>query len=423
MRTCNPPSSFGKNWDKLSAEEKNAAFELGFMPKTWDAPLAHYGWKYQEPLDEYFRHGGRKWKDLSPLDKEALGCLGFHEKIFNDGKVSWAWNTVKWDELSAEMKVCASAIGYSSLNWNDKLRSGRADSCTPHKDWCDLLGGDCCWGPNNCYAIPRDQSGLYEFRFGMGHCFSPSEKRDLFNKRPVPWTRSHRSPIPRPNPRPKPTPKPTPKPKADKWKNAIYAEQIDMKTDIPPACLDNNYNVELTSVTDDDEGSHFVLTAKVSSEENPSYNDKCPNFLTFTSIDEQKFTHRVHDSTKFNEYMSFLLGEASLKEIMNAESSVAAIKDSEYDLTNNSCIHYALRIWRELHFNETNELANFLIDNLLRNDGFLNIARHKSAAGGLRILYYVAGKGSLKDFVKDLVYSQLNIKDDLGESPNGKFYA
>ena len=231
-------------------------------------------------------------------------------------------------------------------------------------------------------------------------------------------------PIPRtPGPTRKPinyAPRPRPRPKADKWKNTIHADEIDLKEDIPSDCLGSNYDVELAALADEDEGAHFVLTAKVSTEEK-SLDYKCPDFLTFASIDGKKYTYRVHDSTKFNEHGSFLLGRASLEEIMNAESSVAAIRDSKYDLTNNSCIHYAGRIWRKLRFDETNDLANFLIDNLLRNDGLLNVAHEKSAAGGLRVLSYVTGQGSLNGFVKDLVYSQLNIKDD-GESVNGKVY-
>eukprot|EP00956_Cyclotella_meneghiniana_P038553 scaffold156035_cov53-Cyclotella_meneghiniana.AAC.1 len=233
-------------------------------------------------------------------------------------------------------------------------------------------------------------------------------------------------PTPQPIPRtPRPTrkpinyaPRPRPRPKADKWKNTIHADEIDLKDDIPSDCLGSNYDVELRALADEDDEAHFVLTAKVSSEEK-SLDYKCPDFLTFTSIDGKKLTHRVNDPTEFIKCSSFLLGKASLEEIMNAESSVAAIKDTKYDLTKNSCIHYAGRIWRNLRFDETNDLANFLIDNLLKNDGFLNIARHKSAAGGLRVLSYVTGQGSLKDFVKDLVYSQLYIKDD-GESMNGK---
>eukprot|EP00956_Cyclotella_meneghiniana_P028797 scaffold68079_cov66-Cyclotella_meneghiniana.AAC.6 len=220
------------------------------------------------------------------------------------------------------------------------------------------------------------------------------------------------------NPTRKPFPRPRPRPKAEKWKNTIHADVIDLKEDIPSDCLGSNYDVELAALADEDEGAHFVLTAKVSTEEK-SLDYKCPDFLTFASIDGKKYTHRVHDSTKLNEHSSFLLGRASLEEIMNAESSVAAIRDSKYDLTNNSCIHYAGRIWRKLRFDETNDLANFLIDNLLRNDGLLNVAHEKSAAGGLRVLSYVTGQGSLNGFVKDLVYSQLNIKDD-GESVNGK---
>ena len=230
-------------------------------------------------------------------------------------------------------------------------------------------------------------------------------------------------PTPHPTPRtPRPTPKPKTRsrPKADKWKNIIQADEINMEEDIPSDCLGNDYSVELNAVSDDDEGTHFALAAKLSSEKN-SFNDKCPEFLTFTSIDEQKFTHSIHDPTKFNKNNSFLLGKASLKEIMDVERSVEAIKDSKYDLTKNSCIHYAGHIWRGLRFDETHDLATFLIDNLLKNDGILTVARHKRAAGGLRVLSYVSGKGSLEDFVKELVYSQLNIKDN-EESVIGEVY-
>ena len=241
---------------------------------------------------------------------------------------------------------------------------------------------------------------------------------------PPPTPRPTREPTtPRPIRRPtKPAykPRPKPRPKADKWKNIIHADEINTKEDIPSDCLENDYNVELNAVSDDEEGTHFVLAAKVSPEKK-SYNDKCPEFLTFTSIDEQKFTHSVHDSAKFNEQSSFLLGKASLKEIVDVERSVEAIKDSKYDLTNNSCIHYAGRISRGLHFDETHDLATFLIDNLLKDDGILTVARNYKAAGGLRVLSYATGKGNFEDFVKETVYSQLNIKDD-GESMIGKVY-
>ena len=118
-----------------------------------------------------------------------------------------------------------------------------------------------------------------------------------------------------------------------------------MKEDIPSSCLNNIYDVELRAV----KGVHFVLTAKSSDEK--SSEDKCPKLLTFTSIDEKKSTHRVHDITNFDEASSsFLLGKASLKEIIDAEGSVEAIKGSKYKLTKNSCVHYAGHIWRKLQF-------------------------------------------------------------------------
>ena len=198
-------------------------------------------------------------------------------------------------------------------------------------------------------------------------------------------------------------------PKGDKWEKTVNAEEIDTSEDIPSSCLNNIYDVELRAVKD--EGAHFLLAAK-SSDEKSNDDKKCPEVLTFMSIDEKKFTHRVHDITKFDEdSSSFLLGKASLNKIIDAEGSVEAIKDFKYELTKNSCIHYAGHIWRKLQFDETNELASFLIENLLKDDGFLKVARDKLSAGGLRVMSYVAGKGSLEAFVKDTVYSQLNIKE------------
>ena len=232
--------------------------------------------------------------------------------------------------------------------------------------------------------------------------------------------------FPTPKPTPKPAPKPSRKPWPSRaimtWKDAINAEEVDKEADIPVTCLDNDYDVELKAMSNDNDGTHFFLTASVSPGENAYGNDNCPRFLAFASRDEKKVTYHVPDVTKVNDrkYSSYLFGKASLKAIVNAESSVEAVKDFEYNLTSNSCIHYAGRIWRQLHFDETNDLATFLIANLLKDDGFLTIAHNKYAAGGLRVLSHLAGKGSLDDFVKETVYSQLNIKDNEKEAVVGK---
>eukprot|EP00956_Cyclotella_meneghiniana_P001468 scaffold1621_cov117-Cyclotella_meneghiniana.AAC.4 len=174
----------------------------------------------------------------------------------------------------------------------------------------------------NCECKPWDWCN---YDVCTDHGFKPSWTRHP-TQRPTrrPTTRR---PSKNPTGKPSPRPRPRPRPKADKWKNTIHADEIDLKEDIPSDCLGSNYDVELAAFADEDEGAHFVLTAKVSTEQK-SLDYKCPDFLTFASIDGKKYTHRVHDSTKFNEHSSFLLGRASLKEIMNAESSVAAIRDS-----------------------------------------------------------------------------------------------
>ena len=237
-------------------------------------------------------------------------------------------------------------------------------------------------------------------------------------------------PVPCPPVTPRPTfpggfvPRPTNSPTRSAimtWKDAVNANEIDTSTDIPSACLDNDYDVELK--TTDGDGAHFVLTASVSPGENTSDNEICPKLLAFASIDEKKRVYSVPDIAMLvgHSYSSYYFGKASLKAIFDAESSVEAVKDSKYNLTSNSCAHYAQKIWRGLHFDETNELASFLVDNLLKEDGLLTVAGDKLSAGGLRVMsYYAAGKGSFSDFVKDTVYSQLIIKDNKEKASIGK---
>jgi hypothetical protein len=79
-------------------------------------------------------------------------------------------------------------------------------------------------------------------------------------------------------------------------------------------------------------------------------------------------------------------------------------------LTKNSCSHYAGDISRSLKFAETPELADFLVENLLRDNGFVNIAYRSVSMGGLNIISkYTAKDENFDEFVKEIVHSQLNI--------------
>ena len=75
-------------------------------------------------------------------------------------------------------------------------------------------------------------------------------------------------------------------------------------------------------------------------------------------------------------------------------------------------IHYAGSISRALEFEETPELADFLIESLLRDDGLFHMAGQNIGMGGLGVISkYVTGKEKFDQYVKDIVLSQLNIKN------------
>jgi hypothetical protein len=159
-------------------------------------------------------------------------------------------------------------------------------------------------------------------------------------------------------------------------------------------------------------GSHFFLSATASNKKELDLNDKCPDTLVFASIDEEKVTYRVPNDVKLDHFFhSHPLGTATLKDIIDAEDAVKAVDDSDYDLLKNSCVHYAGSIWRELKFEETHELADFLIENLLRDDGLLDIAHQKVAMGGLRVLSkHLVNEDTFEKYVKETVISQLVIQ-------------
>ena len=194
------------------------------------------------------------------------------------------------------------------------------------------------------------------------------------------------------------------------WKDSINAVEIKM-AEVPGKCLLRDYNLFLNAFLD--KGSHFFSVAIASEDEDKALDYKeCPNALAFASIEGYKVTYLIPNEedlkTGFN---SFSLGKATLGNIIQAESSAEPVDDSKYDLTSNSCVHYAGRIWRGLKFDETAELADFLTENLLRDDGFLDIARNKVEQGGFRILSkYAMGEGKFEEFVKNTVLSQLYIK-------------
>ena len=98
------------------------------------------------------------------------------------------------------------------------------------------------------------------------------------------------------------------------------------------------------------------------------------------------------------------LGVAALADVLMAEENAEAIDKASYDMITNNCANYASRIWRRLEFDETEDLANFLVHNIVVDE--VQLEKLASKHGGRRLLKTMFNKG-LESYVKNAVYSQL----------------
>ncbi len=183
------------------------------------------------------------------------------------------------------------------------------------------------------------------------------------------------------------------------------ADKVELaRQDISSKCLDQVYKMRLQA-----DGQHFFLTG-IKGEDSP--NDGCPPNIAFGSRKGKKHMAVVIMDPRAKLLPTIELGSATLKDVLKAEEAAEPLNDSEYDLTKNSCVHYAGRLWRFLGFEETNELALFLIDNIVGSgasgNGFKEIAKNHRVSGGLRALAaFAMGEEALKSYIEEVVYSQL----------------
>ena len=115
-----PPASSLKDWSHLTSSEQTAARTLGFKESTWNAPSAPEGWAYNHPLEDYFRN--HQWSSMLKYEKNLFKCLGWYDTLFDDPtKASDTWFS-RWEDLTIEEQLCATAIGYHRARWNSKPR-------------------------------------------------------------------------------------------------------------------------------------------------------------------------------------------------------------------------------------------------------------------------------------------------------------
>lgn len=187
-------------------------------------------------------------------------------------------------------------------------------------------------------------------------------------------------------------------------KRAVNATDVN-PSDIHTTCRVKEYKLGLYSFVG--QSSHFFLAA---TKTDGNIEDHCPAVLVFASLQGQKIIISITQQDLIN-VLHHSLGTARLGEILEAESKVSAVDDSDYDLTRNSCAHYAQHLWRRLGIQETPGLAVFLIDKILSDGGLVEYAQQTKQHGGLRVLSHLSGdKNAFEQYVKNTVLSQLDIE-------------
>ena len=181
-------------------------------------------------------------------------------------------------------------------------------------------------------------------------------------------------------------------------------ESVISKEDIPTECDNEMYNVTLHALT----GPHFVLAA-TKSLDSSSANPICPQSLAFSTMDggqsgNKQIVSPNLDLGEFKDLPKHNLGVAALADVLKAEENADPIDGKSFNLATNNCVTYASSIWRKLEFVETEDLANFLVDNIIVDETHLE--KLASKHGGRRLLKAMSNEG-LKKFWSNIVYSQL----------------
>jgi hypothetical protein len=163
--------------------------------------------------------------------------------------------------------------------------------------------------------------------------------------------------------------------------------------------VDEEYQVVLFASP----GPHFFLGV-IAQDSTPP---ECPS-LGFASMNGERIM--LKGDSEGLEMFDFV-GDSSYKlgELLEAFRKATPIDGLGYDFEGNTCIHFASRIWRELGIVESNELGDFLVNNIVEDKNFVQMARRK--AGGIAIVATTLfGPEALRGYVENMVYSQLNIE-------------
>jgi hypothetical protein len=147
-------------------------------------------------------------------------------------------------------------------------------------------------------------------------------------------------------------------------------------------------------------GPHFFLLATKSPDS--SSNVICPTTLAFDTLNFEKKIAAPYEED-FKALPSYELKTAvKLTDLLEAEESAESHDASNFDVLTNNCVHYASKIWRHLGVHETEDLADFIVANIINDENVLNSWEDE---GVRRLVQTVMTEGR----VKKIVYSQLHL--------------
>jgi len=184
----------------------------------------------------------------------------------------------------------------------------------------------------------------------------------------------------------------------NEWIWSVGGCLIEDEADIADECKDKTHTIALNTIRD----HHFVLSASSSSQ-------NCPD-VAFVSFNGGK--HILRFDADSLDVPSHIIGEALLHDVLEAVASSPALTRGKFNFETNTCVHYAMNIWRALELNESDDLADFIIAQLLASPSVEEHTRYDTGSGlhfGSGIRYLAAKAGGqhvLVKYIKDLVYSQ-----------------
>ena len=176
--------------------------------------------------------------------------------------------------------------------------------------------------------------------------------------------------------------------------------------DIPTKCMDLLYDVSLYAI----KGPHFLVGVSPQEGGGVRGND-CPQIIAFDTPNGEKKKLDLMDTGDTKDLRVHKLGSSKLGAILKAEEQADVIDGSNFDLVSNNCVHYARDIWSSLGFDETDNLALFIIDHLKSDESFEKLAKKHIGGGRYLAAKAIGGPGAMEVFIDHVVYSQLDIVD------------